>query len=235
MAFNLARYNLAPFNIVGSKSVKTNITGYETVSASIGTALQVFTRAVGFERVNETTSGEMSYKRALKGTETIREGVTVGFLSVVSYLNFLENITSTSEIVASINPPLPGTETVSGSISLGADIHPALFGAETVTADTLLSAVISTQPDGYELVSATASLEAVDMKTTFLTVTLKPGERLIVDASTYNVLLNGENAIEIHSGDWIDELTRETQSIIISAAAGAADLSATILYTERYL
>lgn len=235
MAFNLARYNLSAFNVAGDKTVKTRFQGYETVSASIGTALQYFTRAVGFERVNENSSGEMSYKRALKGSETIGEGVTAGFLAIVSYLTAAERITALSKVVASVSPLLSGTETIAINAALSADIYPGILGEEAINADIAAGAVIRTQPDGYELVSVTASLEAVDTKTSFLTVTLKPGERLIVDASTYNVLLNGENAIETHSGDWIDELTRETQTIIISAATGATDLAATILYTERYL
>ena len=236
MAFDLARYNLTPFNVRGSKVIKTRIYGYETISASIGTALQVFTRVIGYERVNETASGEMAYPTRLIGRETIQEGVTTGFLSVVSRLSFWEEITSDLlQIAADVNPPIIGAEDVTGELAVGADISPALVGLEEITADIILGADIASAPEGFELISASANLEAVDMKTTVLTVTLKPGERLIVDASSYNVLLNGENAVDIHSGDWIDELNRETQSIVISAAAGVANLSASILYTERYL
>ena len=68
-----------------------------------------------------------------------------------------------------------------------------------------------------------------------LNITLKPGQKLIVDATNYNVLLDNENAIWAQSGAWIDELTRETSSISINASSGVANLSANILYTERYL
>lgn len=236
MAFNLAKYNLTPFNLRGDKTIRTRIVGYETISASIGTALQVSARAIGYERVNETTKGEMAYRTRPIGEETVNEGVTDGFITVLTRLDFLEEITALSGIAADITRPLTGNENATAMILRGADFRSALSGAEAIETRTFrIGAKVRTAPDGYELVSASANLEAVDMKTAVLTVTLKPGERLIIDASTYNVLLNGKNAIEIHSGDWIDELNRETQSIVITAASGVGNLSASILYTERYL
>ena len=79
------------------------------------------------------------------------------------------------------------------------------------------------------------SLEALDLAICYLTVTLKPGSTLIIDANNYNILLDGENAIELQSGDWLDDLDRETVDIAIGAASGVSGLSASILYTERYL
>ena len=71
--------------------------------------------------------------------------------------------------------------------------------------------------------------------TCVLKLTLMPGQRLIVDASNYNVLLDGENMIHTQEGEWLDEISRETTSITVTAAAGQAGLSANILYTERFL
>ena len=87
----------------------------------------------------------------------------------------------------------------------------------------------------YELVDAAASLLAFDTRVCIINTTLRPGQRLIIDAATYNVLLDSENAIHLHSGEWIDELSRETTEINITARSGATSLSANILYTERYL
>ena len=64
---------------------------------------------------------------------------------------------------------------------------------------------------------------------------LKPGERLVIDANNYNVLLNGQNAIWYQADDWLDDMNRNTISIDITASAGVSNLSATILYTELYL
>ena len=58
---------------------------------------------------------------------------------------------------------------------------------------------------------------------------------MIIDANTYNVWIDQQNAVYVHSGDWLDELNRETQDFVITAASGAGNLEASILYTERYL
>lgn len=68
----------------------------------------------------------------------------------------------------------------------------------------------------------------------FSGLTLKPGQVLVVDASSFNILLDGKNAIHLHKGEWLDDLNRNTQSITITGT-GASRLTAEILYTERYL
>lgn len=68
-----------------------------------------------------------------------------------------------------------------------------------------------------------------------LDVTLAPGQVLVIDSANYTVTIDGENAMDIHSGAWFNELNRDTASISIHAAAGIANLSATLEYTERYL
>ena len=88
---------------------------------------------------------------------------------------------------------------------------------------------------GNELVSQTVDVMAIDEIVCELNLTLMPGQRLIVDASNYNVLVDGENMIHTQVGEWLDELTRETNSITITAAEGGGGLSANILYTERFL
>ena len=68
----------------------------------------------------------------------------------------------------------------------------------------------------------------------FPDLVLLPGQVLIVDSGSYNVLLDGENAIHLQHGDWIDDLSRNTQSIIVSGT-GAGNLQIQILYVTRYL
>ena len=88
--------------------------------------------------------------------------------------------------------------------------------------------------ESTEVVDASVSAIALDEIICELSVTLKPGQVLVIDANNYNVLLDGQNAIHIQSGAWLDELNRETQNVRITADY-PTNLSATILYTERYL
>ena len=235
MAFNLAQYNLNPFNVQGGHVRWIRADGSETVNAFIGSALQIFASGIGNERVDEQTAGEPARFLIANGTETVGELVANGQLTVLLYPTFGEAVGAEIDLSAEITPAAVMGEVVDAETDLGADIYPTASGSETVDADTALGSNIYVTAEGYELVSESASLDIIDEVVCLLKTTLKPGHRIIVDADTYTVLLDGENAIEIQSGEWVDELNRETVDIVIGAASGVANLSARLIYTERYL
>lgn len=241
MAFDLARYNLQPYNAFGEKTRKISVSMTETVSASVGTASMISPLAIINERVNETTSGELTRKiRPVRITETVNELVVEALASVIVNMALDEIISTESDISANIDLQINVDEAVTEETDAYADISLSPVITEEVEADADLGAVISTDVEMFELVDETASLDALDVKicnigTTANKLTLKPGQRIIINATDYNVLIDGENAIWYQSGDWIDELNRETVSIAVTAASGASNLSVTILYTERYL
>lgn len=235
MAFNLAQFNLNPFNVQGGHVKWIKASGSETVNAFIGSALQIYASAIGNERVSEIIAGEPTkFIRAI-GAETVGELVANGQLTVLLYPTFGEAVGAEIDLSAEIMPSAVMGEVVEAETELGSDIYPVVTGSETVDADTVLGAKIYPTAEGFELVSESASLDIIDEKVCLLKTTLKPGHRIIVDADTYTVLLDGENAIEIQSGEWIDELNRDTVDIVIGAASGVNNLSARLIYTERYL
>lgn len=236
MAFNLAKYNINPFNVAGDRVRWYNATGAESVLALIGSALEVYPDAIGNEKVNCSISGlPTHYIRGSEGDETVLASISAGQLSIMLSAAMAETITNTSAVVARITPYPIGTETVETDIILSAEAYLTVTPSETIIADTELGGIASLTAEGYELISESASLEIVDFKTCVLTVALEPGQKLIIDADSYTVLLDGENAIEIQSGEWIDELDRTTTEITVRASAGQSNLSSSIIYTERYL
>ena len=235
MAFNRSKFNHLPFNVQSDMVKWLHVRALEEVDAVIGSALNFFPLAIGNERVNETIEGVMGSFITASGGETISEEVGEAQMTVILFPHFEENVTEEVELGADITPTLTGDEIVSNNASIGANYCPVVNYNETVNAVTALGAKIYPEVEGYELISESASLENIDTKTCVLTLTLRPSQVLIIDANNYNVLLNNQNAIEVQSGDWIDELNRNTTDITISAASGVANLSASILYTERYL
>ena len=89
-----------------------------------------------------------------------------------------------------------------------------------------------------------ANIEIVDIKLALanyemlsqclLTIDLEPGEELIIDAENYTVTKDGIDATGSHSGQWIDEIDRDTDVISIQNGSGSSDYTAEIFYTERY-
>lgn len=241
MAFNLARYNLQPYNTAGEKTRKISVSIAETVSASVGTSSKISPLTIINERVNASVSGELTRKiRKASISETIEELVVDALASVVMNLALVENVETESDISANDSLAVSMIEIVSTESDINAEIKLPVSITESVTTSSNLGAVIKTDPQIYELVDATASLEALDMKICHIGTTadkfiLKPGERILINAETYNVVLNGENATYYQSGDWIDELNRQTESIRVTASSGVKNLTVSILYTERYL
>ena len=235
MAFNRSKFNHLPFNVQSDMVKYLRVSALEEVDAVIGSALNFYPLGIGNERVNETVAGDKGIFITVTGSEVISESVAEAQMTVILFPHFEENVTEETAIAAEIMPVVSGNESVNEDIYLGANYYPVTNFNETVNANTALGAKIYPDAEGYELISESASLENIDTKTCVLTVTLRPSQVLIIDANNYNVLLNNQNAIEVQSGDWIDELNRNTTDISITAASGVSNLSATILYTERYL
>ena len=236
MAFNLAKYNLNPFNVAGDNDHYLEATGDEYITSAIGSALQIYANATGNERVNISIDGAPTrYIPGGKGSEAVSELVNNGQLMIILYPVFQETIEGGAEQAAIVKPYLTLEEIVTGDLVLGANIYAPTIGEEDITADLVLGSNAYIAPEGFEVVLESASLEVIDTRTCVLTVTLRPGQKLILDSESYSVLLDGENAIELQSGDWIDELDRETTDIVIEAASGSSNLKASIIYTERYL
>ena len=238
MAFNLAQFNLTAYNSGSDNAIWVNAIFSENVTPVIGTSSEIYLLAFGTEKVltDGMLLGNGVYISAAGG-ETVTKDIVGGMSSVVlgSVVGY-ETITEEATAQCLVYPPTVGLEQVTGDLHMGAVIQPPnAKGSETVNAIAITDKETYLIASGYELVSASVNLEAVDIIVCELNITLKPGQKLVVDANNYNILLDGENAIWAQSGAWIDELTRETTSISVNTSSGVANLSANILYTERYL
>lgn len=235
MSFDTGRFDLTGFDVTGGMYRRIKAKGTENVSAIVGSALIYHLLAIGNERITTIAKGIQALAASGSGEEVIAENVTEGLLYINPKPNFVETISDEVKLGAEIGIPVNFTETISKNIVLGADIAIIAALEETVTPAIILGADIAIPTEGFELVSADATSEAIETNVCILNITLKPGDRLIIDANNYNVLLNGNNAIWVQSGDWIDELIRNTTEIKIDAAAGVGNINASIMYTERYL
>lgn len=244
MAFNTAQFDLIAYNRSGE--ARTNVIDTveitEAVTCVIGTASKIFVGTIINERVNTLVNGGLTRKAGTAViTETVSEYVGAAFTSMVLLAEIFEAVSSEISICADIAPTVNIAEEVTAPISLGANIAISGTATENIIPSISLGADLELSEFGiYELVNRSINVEAMDFRICYIGTSadqfvLKPGERVIIDASNYNVLLNGENAIWYQSGDWLDELNRETVSISISAASGVDNLTASILYTERYL
>lgn len=85
----------------------------------------------------------------------------------------------------------------------------------------------------YGIFGAAVTAENLSEVVLILSCSIPAKGTLVVDSDNFRVLLNGNNAIKYHSGDWIDELCRDTKSIKIES--GGTTLTAEIYYQELWL
>ena len=239
MAYNLAQFNLTAFN--AASKVKWLMTRFtEDVDISIGADNNTYLNTIYNERVDKQVDGLICKYITSEGTETVGEIVSDMIAVIWMQTTYTETVEAEAEPSAEVFLTTSYTEQVSGDIHLGQDVYLDAQYEENVSTDTHLGLNLYLETEGYELISESASLVAIDEKFCYIGTaekpfTLKPGERLVIDAGTYNLLRNGANIIECHSGEWLDGMNRNTLNIDITASSGVANLSATILYTELFL
>ena len=237
MAFDSAQFDLSGFDVGGSGTVLFSVFISEKVTAVLGTSQEINFIASAGERLNTEPAkgGNGAFVRISAEGSFISATATAESSTIIGQAMAAE--TAAAEAVCrSVNYlTIIGSETGSVDAVISADICVKGSAKETASGEAITDKETWLLVQAYELMSASATLEAVDIEVCELNLRLEPGQRLVIDAANYNVLLDGENAIEVQRGVWLDHLSRDTSSISVTAASGTANLSASILYTEQYL
>lgn len=239
MAFDRSQFDRGQFDKSAGEKVRwLNADFSERVEKAFASALNYFLDISLYTRVDKGMMYgiPVRYIHETVLEEQILEVVTEAAMYALLHADFNEEIDETLIPSADVRQPdFTFSEVVSKSANIGADFCPTASISEEIDADTHLGADFYTVVENFELVSTSASSEAIEIKVCYLNITLQPGQRLIIDATNYNVLLDGENAIHTQSGDWIDALNRMTSSLEIDAQSGRGNIEASIMYTERFL
>ena len=239
MAFDRSQFDRGQFDSSSGEKVRwLKVEFSERVDKAFVTALNYFLDINLYTRVDKGTMYgiPVRFMRPVTFLEEVDEEVTEAAMFALLHATFNEDISK--NIVHSANikhPSLTFNEEISKSAQIGCDFFQTAAMSEEISANAIQSADIYVTAENYELVSTSASSEAIEIKVCYLDITLRPGQRLIIDANNYNVLLNGENAIYIQRGEWIDAINRNTSILDIDSQSGRGNISASIMYTERFL
>ena len=233
-AFNQIRYNLARYNIPAAQLILAS--GDARVSFVFKNAQQIYlAKGIAEVKINaESLNLDRGYIAAGSASENFTATSKVNgyfWINGNAQIFFGAAINLSQDILAIGH----GTEEFQTAVNLSQDV--LAFGAsvEILESDHMISQDIHADGDSGEVFTSTSDVVSLaEYICSFPNLVLKPGQVLIIDAGSYNVLLDGENAIHLQQGDWLDELNRNTQSITISAT-GISRVTAEILYTERYL
>ena len=232
-AFNQARFNLAQYNISsGAEAWAEGSTAAAFIFSFAGeTLFAKGNTATNFSAELYLDSGRIAEGNA--AAAFANQSYLTGYLwtSKDVVVLFAKDLNLSQEAYAEGD----GLEELAAELNLSQEAYIEGGVQEAFNREINLSQEAYAEGDAGEVFSQTSDVGLLsDSVCAFPELILKPGQTLIIDAGSYNVLLDGKNAIHLQSGEWLDNLSRDTLSIEISGT-GVSRLQAQILYIERYL
>ena len=231
--FNLARYNQQPFNHTAQTSdIIVNVNIITTMGAMVANGENIHEEAF----IYANAGGSVQGASAEQFTATIP--VTAG-MDVVGGVTVLleETISVVCSANVSIGDDVQIVETIASVLSKAIEVGENIIFATTIPTSLMAAAEIG--EDIYQSILLTSILdgqittEIFNVKYTTLNIVIPPGSTLIVDSDNFLVLLDGEDVISCHSGEWIF-LNRDVADIIVQNPL-EANLQTKVMYTEKYL
>lgn len=232
--FNHGKFNLKRFNLPGQETTDIIIrdqfaSDFEAIT-DIGQDIHIV------ETQNAALSARIVAASLLDGSMSGKEENGTAIIVLCDYI--MEE-RETAALMASVSPSLniylrdTLREAVKGAPLLGEDItiEPEIIGI--VRAAPLLGVSFTAPEVNFEgTFYSIISTAIFDTYTVNIDVTIPVGGKLVIDSDNYTVLLNGENVIDKHSGDWA-LLSRAVDRMTVTPSGSG--ITVNMLYTERYL
>lgn len=205
--------------------VESEIIGHIIISLKINYA----------ENITADIDGRGSYTLGMEYAENVSSTPITAIMFLQGFTDS-ENVTADCYLTDHVNLKQTYSENVSANVGISQDVDIKVTFEENITGNIFLSQEVKIVDISMnELVTASVSVDVIEEKICYLDIVLAPGQKLVIDADTYNVYLDEENVVWAQRGEWLDELSRNTVRIDVIAASGTPNIKASILYTERYL
>jgi len=240
VSINTGRVNTGRINRAWIESEEIYITA--TLSASLNSFITRGTDVYEQQHLGATlgaaAQGARGFLASMQGTATIDSQAELTAHRFVS-----------EEMGASLSQQVLGSLNVHLTGDLSADMAmSSLLGKDMFITETMQAAISALVRPGKNIHSGLLQMNAIldALASTILfafmdlqiDVDIPPGATLVIDSAGYAVLLDGENVIWAHSGDW-PSFSRATYDVAFSMLDGSpigdGALDKRVLYTERYL
>lgn len=146
---------------------------------------------------------------------------------------FKESLNGYCTICKNIWPKQIFPATVDSSLYIGKNMWRKFSFPASMDKDLWLAKNIPLILFSSEILNSLASIYTLDNQTMQISVAIPPGGRLYIDCDHFNILLNGENILHLHSGEWI-WLDRDLIRLVIDSGTGGP-LDGNLIITERFL
>lgn len=233
--YNLSRHNLAKYN---RSAEGTIIYDKITVSALFQAFIGLGQKTKDALKIETAFTGQA---KMASGTLEISQLETIFTAAVAEkYIAYgHDSISAVFDGEAYLSPLVNDKTTWAAvfmpSVYLAGKVRDALTNEAVINCKTYLGNKVKDKAGimAYAIFGTSISAEALEEFIMDLNITIPKNGVLVIDSDNFRVLLNGNNAIKYHSGDWIDQLNRTSKSITIQG--GGNSLEATIYYQELWL
>lgn len=196
--------------------------------------------------VGKNIPERVNFHGGLAGRVTLTPGVPGSFQAKAA-------LQGDARVVCNVPSVFRGQAALNGSFEVGKNIYVHLNFPSELQADVWLGKnmyVWETFPAALqtsfwlgknlyqtfaasEILHMIAALYTLDNEVMELAVEIPPGGRLYIDCDNFNVLLNGENVLHLHKGDWI-RLDRDFIRLTLDSGTGGP-LNGNLVVKERFL
>lgn len=235
-----SRFSLTPFSLrteeefdleisVSFSDSLKNVSGF---GVSIIVSQNMYDSLMNYTKSIASIIAEFSSSDSLKGTFD-------GFVGIVLDLNELSSLSSKSNIIKNIEHNQKIEESLESKCYMSKDMFIGQGNAGVIFFDEKFLYSIAISKDLVynlivtDLLSCDVTSVILENEKITINATIPANGRLEIDSDDFTVLLNGENALHLHSGEWLF-LDREIESILIDSGTGG-ELTGSVIYNERYL
>ena len=235
-----SRFSLTPFSLRAeeefdleisvsfSDSLK-NVSGF---GVSIMVSEKMYDSLMNLTKAISSIIAEFNSSDSLQGTFNVFAGILLDF-------NELSSLSSKSNIIKNIEHNQKIEESLESKCYMSKDMFIGQGNAGVIFFDEKFLYSIAISKDLVynlivtDLLSCDVASVILENEKITINATIPANGRLEIDSDDFTVLLNGENALHLHSGEWLF-LDREIESILIDSGTGG-ELTGSIIYNERYL
>lgn len=227
--FSLTRYSL-PADDGTTVEVRANLYEFFKNASSFGSNAVLDGRFQEDIQAHSilTASNPLSFQAA----EEI--GCRASVLGTVPLVfSFMEDVEADTQLAENIFLREQPVESCRNSTRIGLNIWLTITPSAEVAADTQIGKNVWCDVAASEIVQSVMSLYTLEQETMRINVTVPAGGRLYIDCDNFNILLNGQNVLHLHSGEWIS-LDRDTVRLLVDSGTGGK-LAGNLMAIERYL
>ena len=155
------------------------------------------------------------------------------------FYGYEESYAMTGDIAMTASPVLRVFPVYAMAGSIAGTFRPVLNAAYscagTLTATMPLKIAIYPKYGTFygSLTGYVSGIQTKEYTMAFDSLVIPSGSILVIDMENFTATLDGENVIDLYSGDWF-ELTRKLQGIDVASGTNG-DFDVSVLYRERYL